>query len=263
MGVLNVTPDSFSDGGNFLKPAAAVHRALQMEREGADLIDIGAESTRPGARPVSARVEIGRLRPALKRMSKKIKIPISVDTNKTEVAKMALDEGASLINDVSALRDRSMARLAAERKATVVLMHMKGLPRTMQRNPVYEDVCSEVTEWLAKAVRRALDAGISRERILIDPGFGFGKTLEHNLTLLRHLDRLGALRLPLLVGVSRKAFVGRLTGVEAAADRLYGSLAAAAAAVGGGAHVLRVHDVRAHKQLTSFVDRFFGWASWN
>ena len=220
MGVLNVTPDSFSDGGLFLDAGRAEDRALRMEAEGAHCIDIGGESSRPGSKPVSSREEIKRIRPVLKRLSRRLKIPISVDTYKEEVARVALDEGAVLINDIFALREnKRLARLIAKYKASVVLMHMQQEPRTMQKNPHYRNLVGEVRTYLKKAVDFALQEGIPKHKILIDPGFGFGKTTEQNLQLLCRLDEFSGLGYPVLAGLSRKSFLGNILGL-AVHDRL-------------------------------------------
>ena len=259
MGVLNVTPDSFSDGGRFLDPGLAEARALRMEEEGAHLVDIGGESSRPGARPVSSREEIKRVRPVLHRLAGKIKIPISVDTYKYDVAAAALDGGATVVNDIRALRgNRRLAKLIARRKAAVVLMHMQGTPSTMQKDPVYREPVEDVIRSLRLAVEDALDAGIDRSRMLVDPGFGFGKTIAHNIALLSHLERFASLKVPVLVGLSRKSFVGDLTGASGTDGRLSGSLAAATVAILKGAHVLRVHDVSDHRQAARLVDGVAG-----
>lgn len=256
MGVLNVTPDSFSDGGRFLDPALAEQRALCMEAEGAHLIDIGGESSRPGSKPVSDREEIRRVSPVLKRLSKRIQIPVSIDTYKYDVASAALDEGAVLVNDTRALGgDKRMAKLIAKRKAGVVLMHMRGIPESMQKNPSYKDVLKEISAYLKKAVRHARDAGIEASRILADPGFGFGKTAEQNAQMLFNFDCFHKLNVPLVAGLSRKSFIGSFSGINDPVDRLYGSLAAAAAAIERGAHVLRVHDVAAHRQASLVMDK--------
>ena len=254
MGVLNVTPDSFSDGGRYLDPALAEKRALAMQDEGADILDIGGESSRPGAKPVSAAEEMRRILPVLKRLSKKIKIPVSVDTCKPDVAQAALDHGAGIVNDITALGDRRMGKIIARYRASVVLMHMQGTPGTMQKRPAYRDVVKDVAGSLKKAVQRALEAGIPRSRVMVDPGFGFGKSIEHNLELLGRLDELAALKQPLMVGLSRKSFLGHLLGVPLQ-ERLTASLAAAGVAIERGAHVLRVHDVPSHRQLALLVDR--------
>jgi len=255
MGILNVTPDSFSDGGKYLDPGRAVLQALRMQEEGAHLLDIGAESSRPQAKPVSAREEIRRLQPVLKRLSRRIQIPLSVDTYKYDVAAMALDEGAVLINDIYALRgNRRLARLIARYKAGVVLMHMRGNPQTMQKDPRYKQLLPEIITYLRNAVDTALSAGISQSGIVIDPGFGFGKTTGQNQQMLRELDKFSALKLPLLAGLSRKSFIGNLLGGSSPDQRLYGSLGAAAAAITRGAHILRVHEVLPHRHLAVMMD---------
>lgn len=254
VGILNVTPDSFSDGGRYRDPEAAVARGIQMAEEGADVIDIGGESTRPGSQPVPAEEELGRVLPVLRGLRRALSLPISIDTYKAEVARRALDEGADIVNDVSALRfDPEMAAVVARERVPVVLMHMQGTPQTMQLAPRYRDVAAEVAAFLRERMETATAAGIDRERILLDPGIGFGKTLEHNLTLLRKLPSLAALGRPLLVGVSRKAFIGRILGVEAD-QRLEGSLAAAVAAVLGGARLVRVHDVKETVRAVRIAD---------
>jgi dihydropteroate synthase len=244
MGIINVTPDSFYDGGKRLDPAEAVAHGMALVEAGADMIDIGGESTRPGARAVSAEEELKRVLPVIQELRRTVKVPISIDTYKAPVAQAALAEGADIVNDISALRfDPQMAVLVAAEKVPVVLMHMQGTPKTMQSEPHYEDVLREVQDFLAAQVRFAVEAGVRRENIIIDPGIGFGKTLDHNLTLLRDLPALAAMGQPLLVGASRKTFIGKILGVEAD-ERLEGSLAAAIAAVFGGAHIIRVHDVK-------------------
>ncbi|HAF70698.1 MAG: Dihydropteroate synthase [Acetothermia bacterium 64_32] len=244
MGILNVTPDSFSDGGRFLSPDAAVERALVMEGEGADIIDIGGESSRPGAEPVSVEEELGRVLPVLERLRGRLRIPISIDTTKAEVAEAALRAGASIVNDISALRfDPAMAPLVAEFGAGLVLMHMLGTPKTMQQSPHYDDVVREVRGFLAERAQYAQSQGIPREAIAVDPGIGFGKTVEHNLELLRRLPELVELGFPVLVGPSRKSFIGAILDLPVE-ERLEGTLAACAVAVVRGADILRVHDVR-------------------
>lgn len=254
MGVLNVTPDSFSDGGRYFDPARAVARGIELAEQGADIIDIGAESTRPGARPVSAREEMERLLPVIRGLRRAVAAPISVDTYKAEVAKAALDEGADLVNDISALRfDPAMASVVAAERVPVALMHMQGSPRTMQQSPAYRDVVLEVKEFLAERVRFALDAGISPQGIIIDPGIGFGKNLDHNLALLRGLAELASLGRPVLVGPSRKTFIGKLLG-SGPEERLEGTLAAAVAAVLAGANMVRVHDMREARRAIRIAD---------
>jgi dihydropteroate synthase len=243
MGVLNVTPDSFSDGGAFLDPAAAVAHARRMAAEGADLIDVGGESTRPGAEPVSTEEELRRVMPVVEQLVSEAVAPLSVDTSKAAVAVAAMEAGAVLVNDVSALRgDPGMAAVVAGAGAEVCLMHMQGDPRTMQDDPHYEDVVSEVKAFLEERLGFAVAQGIREERVWLDPGIGFGKTLEHNLDLLRRLDEIVALGRPVVVGVSRKRFIGTLTG-RAERDRVAGSLAANVLAFERGAHMFRVHDV--------------------
>jgi dihydropteroate synthase len=242
MGVLNVTPDSFSDGGRFLDPDAAVAHGKRLAAEGADLVDVGGESTRPGAEPVSEQEELRRVLPVIERIAETITIPISIDTTKSAVARAALAAGASFVNDVSALSsDPAMAAAVAE-GADLCLMHMKGEPRTMQDDPRYDDVVSEVKAFLEERLAFAIAAGIPEERIWLDPGIGFGKTLEHNLELLRRLGEIVAIGRPVLIGASRKRFLGAITG-RPEADRLAGSLAAAVIAYERGASMLRVHDV--------------------
>jgi dihydropteroate synthase len=242
MGVLNVTPDSFSDGGAFADVEAALLHGLRMAAEGAAIVDVGGESTRPGALPVSAELELARVLPVIAGLAAE-GIPVSVDTSKAEVAQAALTAGAVLVNDVTALRgDPEMASVIAEAGADVCLMHMLGEPRTMQDAPTYGDVVAEVERFLAERAEVAIAAGVPEERIVLDPGIGFGKTLAHNLELLRALPRLARLG-PLLLGVSRKRFLGALTGREIASDRVAASVAAALYCYRGGARLLRVHDV--------------------
>jgi dihydropteroate synthase len=243
MGVVNVTPDSFSDGGLYLDAAKAAEHAIQLVRDGADMLDVGGESTRPGAPEVSAAEEAERVVPVLERLVG-IGVPISIDTTKRSVAEAALDAGAGMVNDVSALRfDPELAGLCADRGAEVCLMHMQGTPRTMQENPTYDDVVEDVRAFLAGRIEEALGAGIREERIWIDPGIGFGKTLEHNLELLRRLTELRELGRPIVVGTSRKSFIGKLTGREVG-ERLGGTIATNVLALRAGADMLRVHDVR-------------------
>ncbi len=245
MGILNLTPDSFSDGGCFSSPEAARERALAMAAEGADLIDLGAVSTRPGAIPVSIAEELERLIPALDLIRAAVDLPLSVDTFRPEVALAAARAGADCLNDVTALGESdALARIAASHEMGLVLMHMRGTPETMQLDTRYDDVIDEVSTFLAAAVNRAAATGMPRSRILIDPGIGFGKSVEGNLALLARLGELARLGQPILVGASRKSFIGKILDVEVG-DRLEGSVAAAVAAVLAGAHVLRVHDVKA------------------
>lgn len=244
MGVLNVTPDSFFDGGRYLDPDCAVRQAMRLEQDGADFIDIGAESTRPGARPVSVREQVVRLRPVLARLKRRVGIPLSIDTTSAEVARAALDEGCRMINDISGLRfDPKMARLVATSGFPCIVMHIRGKPRTMQRKPKYTNLMQEITEQLEAAMGRALEAGAKREQLIVDPGIGFGKRLDHNLEILRRLSELRSLGRPILVGPSRKSFIGGVTGLEPQ-ERLEGTLAAVVLASRNGANLVRVHDVR-------------------
>ncbi|HUD42074.1 MAG TPA: dihydropteroate synthase [Dokdonella sp.] len=241
-GVLNVTPDSFSDGGRWADPGQAVEHALRLIEEGADLIDVGGESTRPGAEPVTAGEEIARVVPVIAALRERTSVPISIDTSKPEVMRAAVEAGAGLINDVAALRGESALDAAAALGVPVCLMHMRGEPRTMQAAPEYDDVVGEVHRFLAERLFACQMAGIDKKRILVDPGFGFGKTLEHNLALLRDLGRFAELA-PVYVGLSRKTMIGTLTGRDDPAARAAGSAAAALIAVQRGATLVRVHDV--------------------
>ncbi len=254
MGVLNVTPDSFSDGGRFLDPGAAVAQAEALVAQGADLIDLGAESSRPGSEPVDETEELRRLMPVIEALTPRVAVPLSIDTTKARVAQRALDAGACIVNDISALRfDPDMARVVATTGAGVVLMHMQGTPQTMQRTPQYDDVVSEVRAFLAARMAAAREAGIRPDQILLDPGFGFGKTVTHNLTLLARLDELAALGRPVLAGVSRKAFIGQILAREVG-DRLMGTAAAVALAVERGARLVRVHDVGAIRDVVRMTE---------
>jgi dihydropteroate synthase len=243
MGVVNVTPDSFSDGGRYLDPGDAIRHGLELAQAGADILDVGGESTRPGSEPVPAEVEAARVLPVLEGLAARTAVPLSIDTQKLAVAEAAVDAGAQIINDVSALRtDPQLGALAAERGVLLCLMHMQGLPRTMQAAPAYGEVVSEVRAWLAQRVEAALACGVPKERMLIDPGFGFGKTPAHNLELLRRLHELHAMGCAVLVGTSRKSTIGRVLGDAPPERRLYGTLATVACAVMAGCHVVRVHD---------------------
>lgn len=244
MGVLNVTPDSFSDGGQHEGPEKALAHALAMGRQGAALIDVGGESTRPGAAPVDTAEELRRVLPVIKALAAQGAPPVSVDTAKPEVMSAAAAAGAEMINDVRALREPGALEAAADSGCAVCLMHMQGEPRTMQRSPVYEDVVEEVYAFLAARIETCIRAGIALERIIVDPGFGFGKTLEHNLELFRRLDRFAQLGVPLLVGVSRKSMIGALTG-RPVEQRLAGGIALGTLAAWSGAKVIRSHDVAA------------------
>jgi dihydropteroate synthase len=242
MGIVNVTPDSFSDGGQFSGTEAAVSHGLRLAEEGASILDVGGESTRPGAVPVSAQDEIGRVVPVIRKLAESVPVPVSVDTSKPEVIEAAIAAGASMVNDVRALRADGALQAAAAAAVPVCLMHMQGEPGTMQTSPTYRNVVEDVFAFLAERMEACLAAGIGEERIVLDPGFGFGKTLEHNLVLMRGLGRLLGLGRPLLVGVSRKSMIG--TMLDRPVDkRLWGSLALAVMAAERGARILRVHDV--------------------
>jgi dihydropteroate synthase len=254
MGVLNVTPDSFSDGGLWFDRERAVEYGLAMAREGADILDVGGESTRPYSAEVSIEEEKERVIPVIERLAGSVSIPISIDTTKAEVARAALEAGAGMVNDVSAMRfDPDMASVVAEAGVPVVLMHMKGTPGNMQDAPVYTDLMGEIRAFLEEAAGRALNAGIREELVLIDPGVGFGKTFDHNLQIIRDLERLLSLNRPVVLGCSRKAFIGHLLGREPE-DRDPGSMAAVAAGVMNGAHVVRVHNVPMGMDTVRMVD---------
>ncbi|MCK5217907.1 dihydropteroate synthase [bacterium] len=242
MGIINLTPDSFSDGGLIKNPVSAFQRAATMLKQGADILDVGAESTRPGALPISVAEEKRRLLPALKRLAR-LPIPISVDTSKPEVAAAALEAGAGMINDITGLKDPAMLRLAARRRVPVVIMHMRGAPRSMQRAPRYGNVVSKVRHELLAAARRAQSAGVKREKIILDPGIGFGKTPVHNFLLLRELRQLANTGYPILVGPSRKSFLTAILGPLPPRERIWGTAAAVTLAVAHGARIIRVHDV--------------------
>lgn len=253
MGVLNVTPDSFSDGGRWADPERALRHARGMVRSGADLVDVGGESTRPGADPVSAKEELRRTVPVVEALCAD-KILVSVDTSKGAVAEAALRAGAAIVNDVTALRDRATARAAAKHGAGVILMHMQGAPRTMQKAPRYGDVVGDIVAFLRERLDFALRAGIGRDKLFVDPGIGFGKTAEHNETILRRLGELRRLGRPVVVGTSRKRFIGNALGGRGIGDRLFGTAATVAAAVLRGADVVRVHDVREMADVARMTD---------
>jgi len=255
MGVLNVTPDSFSDGGQYCDPERAVQRAFEIERTGADILDVGGESTRPGSAGISLAQEMGRVLPVLERLRGHLKIPISVDTSKSEVAEAAAERGAEIINDVTALgADPRLAEIAARRKLPLILMHMRGEPRTMQKKPFARDVMGDVRIGLGHAVARARRAGVAKSQILLDPGIGFGKSTRQNFELLARLPELARLGFPLLVGTSRKAFIGKALGTRARGERIWGTAATVAASVLGGAHIVRVHDVAEMIQVVAIAD---------
>ncbi|MBF0256562.1 MAG: dihydropteroate synthase [Gammaproteobacteria bacterium] len=243
MGILNVTPDSFSDGGRFTRLDAALRQAERLAAEGAAILDIGGESTRPGAQAVALEEELDRVIPLIERLHAELPLPISIDTSKPEVMRAAVAAGAGLINDVYALRREGALQAAAELGVPVCLMHMQGEPRVMQHNPSYTDLLAEVAAFFDERIGACVQAGIRREQLLLDPGFGFGKTLEHNLQLLAHLAEFQRFDLPLLVGISRKSMIGALLDNAPVDQRLYGSLAAAVLAAERGASIIRVHDV--------------------
>jgi dihydropteroate synthase len=260
MGVLNVTPDSFSDGGAFLDSQVAVARALDLERDGADILDIGGESTRPAAAPVSAREELSRILPVLKALRGKLRIPISVDTQKSEVAEAALAAGAEIVNDISALRtDPRLAEVARRARAPMILMHMRGTPRTMQRGPFARDVIRDVMTGLRDALARAMRAGLAKSQVLLDPGIGFGKSHEQNFEILARLPEFARLGCPIVVGTSRKAFLGKALARPGEpplppSDRILGTAATVTASILGGAHIVRAHDVAEMARVARVAD---------
>jgi dihydropteroate synthase len=262
MGIVNVTPDSFSDGGFFLEPQRAIEHARRLVDEGADLLDVGGESTRPGAGAVSAAEELDRVGPVLEGVRAAEGIAVSIDTSKVAVAEVALDIGAEIVNDVTALRSEpQLAALCAERGCGLVLMHMQGTPRTMQEDPSYDDVVDDVKAFLAERIEFAISEGVAEGRIWVDPGIGFGKTVEHNLELLRRLGELGELGRPIVIGASRKSFLGKLTGREVG-ERLGGTIASNVLALLGGAEVFRVHDVAELRQALDVAEAILGRRAW-
>lgn len=262
MGILNTTPDSFSDGGKFNTLETAVSQGIKLVQDGADILDIGGESSRPFAQPVSVQEELDRVIPVIEILSKKIDIPISIDTVKAAVARQAIHAGASIINDISALeKDPDMAGLAASKKVPVILMHMKGTPETMQINPDYADLMHEITQYLSRRIDFAVQAGIPKDHIILDPGIGFGKTVNHNLVLINHLEKLVGLGFPVLMGPSRKSFIQNILSQKEKTpvhpDDIkteYGTLAAVAGSILRGAHMVRVHDVKKVKPFIQIID---------
>jgi dihydropteroate synthase len=257
MGILNVTPDSFSDGGRFFDTEKAAEHAQRLIREGADILDIGGESTRPGSDPITLKEELRRVIPVIKRVRQMSKIPISIDTYRAETAEAALSAGADIINDISALRfDPRMKGLAARAKVPIILMHMLGEPKTMQQNPIYHDVMGDIIQFLRERIDTAVRAGIDEQQIWVDPGIGFGKKIEHNIEILRRLRELKILQKPILLGTSRKFFLGALAGDPALPphDRLEGTIASNVISVLNGADIVRVHDVRAMKRALRITD---------
>lgn len=255
MGILNVTPDSFSDGGMYFNKSAAVRRAIQMVEEGADIIDIGGESTRPGSEKVPVEEELRRTIPVIKAVAKEVAVPLSIDTYKAEVAKKALDAGASLVNDISGLRfDPEMPKTVSLYGVPVVIMHIKGTPGDMQKNPAYEALIPEIMDYLRAGIRLALEAGIQEDRIIIDPGIGFGKTFSHNLEIINNLREFTLLEKPILIGPSRKAFVGKILRDVPPGERLEGTAAAVAISIINGANIVRVHDVKEMVKVAKVAD---------
>lgn len=257
MGVVNVTPDSFSDGGLFFNSEMAIEHAKQLEKDGADIIDIGGESTRPGSETIGLKEELRRVIPVIEGIANEIEVPISIDTCKSEVALAALDAGASMINDISAARiDPKIANVAAQNNVPIILMHMQGIPKDMQNDPKYEDVMGDIKEFLKQRVDFALSKGMSRENIIVDPGIGFGKTLKHNYEIIRRLGELGELGLPILIGTSRKSFIGNTLNLDVN-DRLEGTLATVTMSIINGADIVRVHDVKEVKRVAQMTDAIY------
>ncbi len=255
MGILNVTPDSFSDGGMFISPDRALEQAEKMVRAGVDIIDIGGESTRPFSDPVEEDEEKRRVIPLIEKLASKVKVPISVDTCKSGVARRAIEAGATIINDVSALRfDPKMAEVAAETGTPVILMHMLGTPKTMQKNPYYDAIIAEIITFLQERIEYATSKGVKREQIIVDPGIGFGKTVEHNLLIIKYLSFFHMLNRPVMIGASRKFFIGQVLEKENPLDREVGTGAVTCAAVLAGAHIVRVHNVRHNVEVAKMAD---------
>ncbi|MBM3211000.1 dihydropteroate synthase [Candidatus Poribacteria bacterium] len=254
MGILNVTPDSFSDGNLFKSFESAVKHGVMMAAEGADIIDIGGESSRPGSQPVPEEVEASRVLPVIEELAKRIQIPISIDTYKASIAKKALEKGASIINDISALRwDPDMSPLIASKKVPVVLMHIKGTPKDMQINPHYDHLMTEIISFFNERIEYAVKSGISNHQIIIDPGIGFGKSLDHNLEIIRHLKDLKPLNKPILIGTSRKAFIGKILNLPVN-ERVEGTAATVAISIANGADIIRVHDVKEMARVARIAD---------
>jgi dihydropteroate synthase len=254
MGILNVTPDSFSEGGRFFKLEEAVKQGLKLADKGADIVDVGGESTRPGSEPVPIEEELRRVIPVIGELVKRIDIPISIDTYKSRVAKEALDSGASMVNDISGLRfDPEMKKVISEYNVPVILMHIQGTPRNMQENPQYENLLEEIKSYLDQSISIAEEAGIGEDKIIIDPGIGFGKTLDDNLKILKNLREFKSLGKPVMIGVSRKSFIGKILDLPVN-ERLGGSLAALAVAIINGANILRVHDAEESRRVAKLVD---------
>ncbi len=257
MGILNVTPDSFSDGGSYLDVAAAISHAKEMVEDGADIIDIGGESSRPGASPALTEEELARVLPVVEGLVDEISVHVSIDTCKSEVARRSLEAGAHIVNDITALQgDAEMAKVVVEMNAGVILMHMSGTPRTMQHSPVYNDVVSEVSSWLQRRIEEAETGGIPPDRIVIDPGIGFGKTVDHNLEILRRLDEFRHLNKPILIGTSRKSFIGKILDLPVN-NRIEGTAATITWAIAHGADMVRVHDVKTMRRVARMTDALY------
>ncbi len=255
MGILNVTPDSFSDGGSFMKVDTAVEHAINMVEEGADIIDIGGESTRPGSDAITVSEEIERVIPVIEKLSDRIRVPLSIDTYKAEVAQKAIDAGASIINDISGLRfDPDMPGVVSRNEVPVVIMHIKGTPKNMQTKPIYGNLIEEIIEYLEESILIAEKAGIHDEKIIVDPGIGFGKTFEDNLEIIKELSEFKRLGKPVLIGASRKAFIGKVLGDVAVGDRVEGTAATVAISIMNGADIVRVHDVKEMKRVAKVSD---------
>ncbi len=255
MGILNVTPDSFSDGGLYFDKSAAIRRAIQMVEDGADIIDIGGESTRPGSESITIDEELSRTIPVIEAIAKDIKIPISIDTYKSEVARIALDAGASMVNDISGLRfDPEMAEVVSKYNVPVVIMHIRGRPKDMQQNPVYEALIPEIMDYFRAGITIAKQTGISEDKIIIDPGIGFGKTPEHNLEIINNLREFTSLEKPILIGPSRKAFIGKILGDAPVTARIEGTAAAVAISIMNGANMIRVHDIKEMVRVAKVAD---------
>jgi dihydropteroate synthase len=255
MGILNITPDSFSDGGLHFDKSSAVDHALRMVEDGADILDIGGESTRPGSEPVSLDEELRRTLPVIEALAKKITVPISIDTYKSKVALRALEAGASIVNDISGMRfDPEMSGVVSRYKVPVVIMHIKGTPKNMQMNPTYDALVPEIIDYFKESIRLALTSGIPENMIILDPGIGFGKTFEHNLEILNNLEQLCLLEKPLLIGTSRKAFLGKILGGLPPKERFEGTAASVAISIIKGAHIVRVHDVREMARVVKVAD---------
>jgi len=258
MGIINVTPDSFSDGGLHYRVENAIQRAFQMVEEGADIIDVGGESSRPGSDPVEAKVEIGRVVPIISRLARELPVPVSVDTTKSEVAQAALDAGAGMINDISGLHwDLKLADLAARYKVPIVLMHTRGKPKTMQQDIRYTSLISEILRYLKEGIEVAMASGVPEDQIIVDPGIGFGKTLENNLEIMNNLFELSVLKKPIMLGASRKTFIGKVLGLDVD-QRLEGTLATTAYGIMHGADIVRVHDVKENVRVIRMLNRMMG-----